>query len=1547
MSSSILEKFHPVVRSWFSQTFGEPSPPQQQGWPSISAGEHTLIVAPTGSGKTLAAFLWCINHLVEENLSVPLELQLPDVTFRSKRGPRSINRTPSRGVRVLYISPLKALNNDIHRNLEIPLNGIVREAERQGIELEPIRSAVRTGDTAATERSRMIKYPPDILITTPESLYLMLTSEKSREMFRSVRYVIVDEIHAISTNKRGVHLSISLERLEHFLQTVRGTEERSFIRIGLSATQKPLDEVAAFLGGMDYRNNRTVPRPVHIIDAGYKKEMDLRVICAPRDFTSMSKDSAWVSIYPRLLEDIGTHTSTLIFVNNRRLAERLAAKLNEMLEGETDTTALYAVPFSPKIIEPKNSSVPFTVHAYHGSMSRQVRERLEKDLKKGTLRAIVTTSALELGIDIGDVDLVIQVQSPKGIARGLQRVGRSGHLVSAQSKGRIYATHREDLLESAVIARGMKAHAIERTSIPKNCLDVLAQQIVAMVGVEEWNVDDLYDRIRRSYCYASLSENIFVSVLEMLSGRYSHDAFRELRARIVWDKLHNTLTSLPGSSLLAITNAGTIPDKGYYGVYLEDRKTKIGEVDEEFIYESRTGDTFILGSSVWRMTEIDANRVMVQPAPGQPARMPFWRGEMIGRTHELSVAMGEAAEMIAAAENDEILAAAFPVDEHSVRNIVDYIREQQKATRSVPSHKRIVVEGFRDEVGDPRIVVHSRFGKGVNALLGLILHHDLQQRLGIEVQLLYNDDGILLRCSDVERLPLDLLSRIDVSTAQQLIVDLLPSSPLFGAIFRQNAERALLLPKGRPGVRRPFFLQRLKAADLLQIVRQYSDFPIVIETMRECLNDVLDLEHFTALLTAIDAGDIDVSTIQTDTPSPFASSLLFDFTMVYMYEWDDPKRAPKELQSQVNRELLSEVVPIDTPKPILRTDAVSVVEEQLQFITQTRKARSPSEVMEMFLRLGELTEIELSARVMNKEYIDDVIARGLIIPVRIGNDRYYIAAEEAPLYHAVAQIDASNISSLPDHIQNIRFAPEEALRYLVLRMLRSHGPLPAQRIAERFNRPIDEIGSLLASVSDKESLVHGTLTESDGDPQWCYRPNLERMHRASINILRKEITPATIGEFTQLLQQWQHRHPHSMLEGENGIRSVIDMMQGYAMPAELWEPEIFRHRIRYYDGSIVRSLASRGEIVCTGMESGKSQWIIRGDGYCFLREKEDSLEGISSASKRIYDFIAANGASLFSDIREEMNLSLAVLNRSFAQLFWSGVITNDMPDELLNLKRYRATDESESDNALRLPEERISIINPRRNPLKKLAMRTARQALRNVPGWHGRWSLIHSRSIIGPPISDEEKVRRQAEQLMLRYGIVAREIAKREENSAPWPLIAMELQRMEMRGEIRRGYFVEGLSGMQFAHPDAVSMIESIKNDRSGSAEPAVLNACDPANPYGSGIDLTIPHTGQIRVVRSPGNFVIFHRGMPVVWIENFCTRIFTVPLSESHQNMNTVADGLRRFIDHCRTAYPNMREIVVEYCNNRRPAESEYADLLRSLGLYRDRVQTMRLDLQ
>ncbi len=692
-----LELFHPAVRGWFERAYNTPSPPQELGWPSIAAGNNTLILAPTGSGKTLTAFLWAINHLVEQHLGESL----------------------APGVRVLYISPLKALNNDIERNLEAPLLGIRAEAARLGLSLPLLRTAVRTGDTTQARRAAMIRQPPDILITTPESLYLMLTSAKARGMFATVQYVIVDEIHALCGNKRGVHLSLSLERLQEIAV-------QECVRIGLSATQRPLERIAAFLGGN--------ARPVHIVNAGRKKETDLRVVCAADDFSLLPQESVWPLIFQEILEEIRRHRTTLIFVNNRRLAERIAAKLNELITGApAPSFSLYAVPQNTAwtdqedtaaaaaagVRPPAAPGAPATganapaeplVQAYHGSMSRETREEMEEELKAGRLRALVATSSLELGIDIGSIDLVIQVQSPKGIARGLQRIGRSGHLVSATSKGRIFATHREDLVESTVVARAMAEHEVEETTIPENCLDVLAQQIVAMVSIEPREVDPLFDLVRRSYCYRALPRDLFIRVLEMLAGRYTHEAFRDLRARISWDKIHGVLRALPGTSHLAITGGGTIADRGYFGVYLEDGRTKVGEVDEEFIYESRAGDTFLLGSSVWRMVNIDATRVTVAPAPGQPARMPFWRGEGIGRSFDLGARVGAFRRAMARRIDDPgtliWLQQEFPIDSRAAWNILEYYRRQQEATGVIPHDDLLVVEGFRDEVGDPRLVVH-------------------------------------------------------------------------------------------------------------------------------------------------------------------------------------------------------------------------------------------------------------------------------------------------------------------------------------------------------------------------------------------------------------------------------------------------------------------------------------------------------------------------------------------------------------------------------------------------------------------------------------------------------------------------------------------------------------------------------------------------------------------------------------------------------------------------------------------------------------------------
>ncbi len=1577
MSSAVLEKFHPVVRSWFVRTFGEPSPPQAFGWPSIAEGNHTLIVAPTGSGKTLAAFLWCINHLVEHNIAAG-----PPVAG----DPLAVRRSPAGaadGVRILYISPLKALNNDIHRNLEIPLNGIFAECERNNIPVREIRRAVRTGDTTQSERAKMLKHPPDILITTPESLFLMLSSERSRAMFRTVQYVIVDEIHSLSNSKRGVHLSLSLERLEELRRTHRETADPdrfggSFVRIGLSATQKPLETVAHFLGGSDGNGEHWVPRPVTIVDAGFKKNTDMKVICAARDFSDMPQESIWSLIIPQLIDLIREHRTTLIFVNNRRLAERIAARVNEILQGSGDMTNNYAVPFYDRRRFPETSSgtppgtgtADLSVYAYHGSMSRTVREQLESDLKQGKLRALITTSALELGIDIGTVDLVVQIQSPKGIARGLQRVGRSGHLVDAHSKGRLFVTHKEDLIESAVVAKGMLEHSIERTFVPENCLDVLAQQIVAMVGIEEWNADELYDVVRRSYCFRSLSESIFHSVLSMLAGRYTSDSFRELRARIVWNKLQNILSPLPGSSLLALTNAGTIPDRGYFGVYLEDQRTKVGEVDEEFIYESRGGDTFILGSNVWRIMEIDANKVIVSPAPGQPARMPFWRGEGLGRTYELGLRIGEFLErlsgngdpehqrdvpapkddaptrsIIPTDTNDRPAAGetrnekisflnTFPVDSNSSRNILEYISEQREATQIVPTHRTMVVEGFRDEVGDPRIVVHSCFGKSINGLLGIVLLSVLRRRMSIDIQMLYNDDGILFRCSDAERLPLDLFSGLTLHDAQQIILEEIPSSPLFGALFRQNAERSLLLPKGNPGKRRPFFLQRLKSADLLQIVRQFNDFPIVIETIRECLNDVLDFGHFKEIIAKIETGEITIHTVHNDVPSPFASTLLFDFASVYMYQWDEPKESSRQQFALLNRELLAEVVSLESISNVIRRPAVEKVEDQLQFTAATKRARTPEEMMEVMLRLGELSAEELEERSAEPGISRLLQEKGIITPVTIGGKQFFVLAEELPLYGSIAVVDRERAASVAEQLSGRMFGREESLRYVILRTIKSHGAVTAAEIAARFAIPELECETILRSIPASENILHGVFFEGSGTEQWCYRPNLERIHRASISLLRKEISPATIFHFTRLLMQWQHRHPQWMLEGEQGAITVLEQFTGCAVPAEVWEKEVIAPRLKRYEPSLLRKPVQRGEILPIGAPAGRAVWIFRGDGDSFLRDPESTVDRWTPAAKEILTVLRENGASLLTELREHTSLSLAAINRGLSELFWNGMITNDALDEILQVKRYRGTESN-------FPDERIEIVNARRNPFRSTAMRRVREALKETPGWHGRWSLVRRSSILGPALSEEEKIRRQAEQLLLRYGVVAREMAKREENLLPWPMIAMELQRMEMRGEIRRGYFVEGLSGMQFALPDAVNMLGEIVRTAEKPGTPIVLPACDPANPYGSGIDLALSGGGILRCSRSAGNYLVIEQGIPTAYCENHGMRIFFG--TDEAQSQRAV----QAFVQFVRLTRPEKQEIIVEYCDGKRPSESSAANILRSAGFYRDKVQTMRLDLR
>jgi ATP-dependent Lhr-like helicase len=1514
-----LEEFHPVVRAWFTKRFREPSPPQLLGWPPISSGQNTLILAPTGSGKTLAAFLWAINHLVEQRLRE----ELPP------------------GVRILYVSPLKALNNDIHRNLEEPLTGIMEEARASSLRLDAIRTEVRTGDTPQSKRQAMLRHPPDILITTPESLYLLLTSAVARKMLRTVQYVIVDEIHSVCGNKRGVHLSLSLERLT-------AIADQEFARIGLSATQRPLEHTAAFLGGQYWEGGHLLPRPVTIVDAGFRKQTDLRVVCAPSDFSLLPPDGVWPLVFEELLHLITRHTTTLVFVNNRRLAERVAAKLNELITGTHDTMNLYAAPqqtgWSAKYEESPDdqrpaasTSIPL-VQAYHGSMSRQAREQMEADLKAGRMRALVATSSLELGIDIGSIDLVLQLQSPKGIARGLQRVGRSGHLITATSKGRIFPTHREDLVESAVVAREMLRHNVERTVIPSNCLDVLAQQIVAMVSMDDWNADELYDLIRQSYCYRTVSEAAYSSVLHMLAGRYNHEAFRDLRGRISWDKADNTLRALPGSARLAITSGGTISDRGYYGVYLEDRRTKVGEVDEEFVFESRVGDTFILGTSVWRMREIDPNRIIVAPAPGQPARMPFWRGEGIGRSYELGRQIGAfRREMSARASLPACLSwlqHEYPIDSSSAWNIHEYFRKQLDATGILPDDRTLLVEGFRDEIGDPRIVIHSAFGRRVNGLLGLIASRRLHQRIGTEPQMLYNDDGILLRCSEVDELPLDLLDALTLKESEDILLEDIMMSPLFGGQFRQNAARALLMPRAAPGKRTPLWLQRLRAGDLLQIVRQLpatdplpsggTDFPLLTETIREVLNDILDFEHFKELVKGLETGSIRTRNVRNEIPSPFATSLLFDFIAVYMYEWDQPRADRQSQYLAINREVLSELLDLESARNLLRPEAIEVVESQLQHRATGYKARSPEELFEILLRVGDLTDEEIRRCSVSGdlELVHHLAADGRVATIPFPEGNRWVTSEESLIYRA--QLN------------------EKSAGHVLRRYVQSRGPITSGEIVQRYSLSPTMVRQVLDHIASNGEVVKGHFFETAGAPhdvdQWCYRPNLERIHRETISLLRKEITPSSFEEFTSFLHHWQGLHSGTRRAGIEGVESILAQLEGLPLPAEIWEREILSRRLRSYTTEPLSQLTATGEVVWVGAGPGRMKVFQRGNGLISLSppdEKGDHQRG--EPARRILRYLTEHGASFLRDVRVGTRLSLQATNNGIAELFWGSVITNDLFEELQNVKRAPRLDEQ-------LPLERVILTTPQHNPARGKLMHSMRRAIRQAPGWAGRWSLVHLPAVMGDELPAEEIARRQARRLLERYGILARELYRRED-LLPWGLIAGELQRMEMRGEIRRGYFVEGLSGMQYALPSAVDHLRGIRPSEGQDVSLLLLNACDPANPYGPGVQAVVQAANgiELRVSRLPGNYFVFRGGTPVLLLENSGARVWMLAGCDT----DMLRSGLTLFISMMRLPAPlrPFREIKVEYCNGDRASESVVGPVLRTLGFRRDQNQTMSYD--
>ncbi|MBA2497664.1 MAG: DEAD/DEAH box helicase, partial [Acidimicrobiia bacterium] len=983
-----LAPFSAPVRAWFETSFGAPTPPQREGWPAIAAGDHALILAPTGSGKTLAAFLWGIDRLMTQ--------PVPEQERIGGTGPpRDTRRT-----RVLYISPLRALAVDIEKNLRSPLAGIRLAGERLGIDLHEPTVGVRTGDTGADERRTLVRHPPDLLITTPESLYLMLTSQ-ARETLLGVQAVIVDEIHALAATKRGTHLALTLERLEHLVTGGGGPPPQ---RIGLSATQRPLEEIARFLGGFAPDPGGVLrPRPVTIVDTGTRKALEVDVVVPVEEMGRLGevveepmsgpaaagpvRRSIWPSMHPRLLELVRANRSTLIFVNARRLAERLATRLNELaLDGDADDLG-GANSGRPPNLDEYGVGVPHElVKAHHGSLSRERRLQIEDELKAGTLKGLVCTSSLELGIDMGAVDLVIQVESPRSVAAGLQRVGRASHQVGAPSRGTLFPKHRADLVEATVVVARMHDGLVERTRYPRNPIDVLCQQIVAMVALDDWPVDELAALVRRSAPFAELSDDVLTNVLDLLAGRYPSDAFAELRPRIVWDRVGGVIRGRAGSQRLAVTNPGTIPDRGLYGVFLPDG-TRVGELDEEMVYESRPGETFLLGASTWRIEDITHERVIVTPAPGQPGKMPFWHGDGPGRPLELGRAVGafvremreagEAAEQMLQASpvlchpdhrgggsghKERAVAPRYGLDPLAARNLVQYLDEQAEATGVVPDDRTIVVERFRDEIGDWRVCILSPFGAQVHAPWAMALQARLSEQWGLEVELMWSDDGIVVRLPEaVDEIPTDLLA-IDPDDIDELVVSSLPGTALFASRFRECAARALLLPRRRPDRRTPLWQQRQKAADLLAVAAKFPSFPILLETTREVVNDVFDLPALREVLSDLRSRRIRMVAVDTPRASPFAQSLLFGWIAVYMYEGDAPLAERRAAALALDRGLLRDLLGAEELRELLDPGVLADLELELQCLVDGRRARDLDEVHDLLRRLGPLDDDGIRAR---------------------------------------------------------------------------------------------------------------------------------------------------------------------------------------------------------------------------------------------------------------------------------------------------------------------------------------------------------------------------------------------------------------------------------------------------------------------------------------------------------------------------------------------------------------------------------------------------------
>ena len=1481
-SGDILERFSTATSEWFRSSFAEPTQAQVGAWTATSSGRHALVVAPTGSGKTLSAFLYAIDRLVVE-------------------GPPS---DPMQRCRVLYVSPLKALAVDVERNLRSPLVGIGHAARRLGLpDIPDIQVAVRSGDTPASERRLFTKRPSDILITTPESLFLLLTSQ-ARESLRGIDTVIIDEIHAVAGTKRGAHLALSLERLDALL-------DKPAQRVGLSATVRPIEEVGRFLTG---------GRDVEIVAPESHKQWELDVVVPVADMSELGqvieddlsgpaaadprRTSIWPHVEERVCDLVEAHRSTIVFTNSRRLAEQLTTRLNDIwLERHPDL-----------------DGVSVLARAHHGSMSKEHRAQIEDDLKSGRLPAVVATSSLELGIDMGAVDLVIQVESPPSVASGLQRVGRAGHQVGAVSRGVLFPKFRGDLLQTAVVVERMRAGAIEELRIPANPLDVLAQQIVAMAAMDEWPVNDLEQLIRRAAPFGALSRPVLEATLDMLAGRYPSEEFAELRARVVWDRLTDTITGRRGAQRLAVTSGGTIPDRGLYGVFLaggDGPGRRVGELDEEMVYESRVGDVFTLGTSTWRIEDITHDQVLVSPASGIPARLPFWKGDSQGRPYELGAALGRYVRETSAVAGPEARQriSQSGLDEWATDNLLDYLREQREATGSVPDDRTIVLERFRDEIGDWRVVVHSPYGRSVHAPWALGVSARMRERFGMDVAAMASDDGIVFRLPDIELADIgesadDSGGRdgvaalieavlIDPDEVATIVTEEIGGSPLFAARFRECAARALLLPKRRPDRRQPLWQQRQRSAQLLEVASAYPTFPIILETVRECVQDVFDVPGLVDLLRRVQRREVQVVDVETHQPSPFAQSLLFGYVAQVLYEGDSPRAERRAAALALDPGLLADLLGQGeglSLRDLLDPTAIAQTERELQRLTPERACRDAEDVVDLLRSLGPLPVAAVAERTREESrdvvetWLTQLIDTRQVIAVRVGGQDRYAAIEDASRLR-----DALGVS-LPVGVSEAYLSPvSDPIGDLLRRYARTHVPFQASAAAAWFGLGVavvtDSLGRLAADgrITSGEFLPPEILAK-EAEPQrdsleWVDPEVLRQIRRRSLAARRKEVEPVDPRTYARFLPSW-HAIP-GQLRGGSGVLRAVEQLAGAILPASALESVVLPARVSGYQPAMLDELMATGEVIWQGHGSlaGDDGWVSLHISETAHLTVHDPVDGARSDAALALDrVLGGSGALHFTALadgaRAEGEWSDAELADALWELVWSGRVSGDTLAPLrVRLSGGRTAHGRRSHRA----PARTRYAG-RRSGLGMLG--SGRLAgpggLRGTPpSAVGRWARTPD------PIDNvTARILARAEVLLDRYGIVTRGVAAAEDVQGGFAGLYRVYSQAEESGVLRRGYFIEHLGAAQFgatATVDRLRATSAASTSQDRESRVLVLAATDPAQPFGAALPWPErprseddPAARGHQPGRKAGALVLLHDGELVMYIERGGRTILT-----------------------------------------------------------------------